>query len=51
MVQTLLERNYDELQITSEIIPGESHMTVIPSLIYRGIRALYQPEMFEIHAD
>ena len=51
MVQTLLERNYDELQITSEIIPGESHMSVIPSLIYRGIRALYQPEMFEIHAD
>lgn len=36
--ELLQSRNYSDLTLTSELIDGETHMSVIPALLYRGLR-------------
>ena len=36
--EVLPGRNYSGLVLTSELIEGETHMSVIPPLLYRGLR-------------
>lgn len=41
MVSTLKGRNYPSLEIVTHFFPGESHMSVIPAFISRGLKAAF----------
>ena len=41
LAATLKERNYPSLELTSHIFEGETHLSVIPAVYSRGLRAVF----------
>lgn len=46
MHDRLVEREYEGLEVTAEVIPGEIHVAVFPTLATRGLRAMLREEFF-----
>lgn len=44
MIDILQDRNYDGLQITSDLFDGKTHVSIIPVHLTRGMKALFPPD-------
>ena len=45
MVEILRVRNYSSLRLNARFFPGENHMSVIPSNLSVGLRALWESNL------
>ena len=50
MAERLRSRGYPNLRLTEHVFEGETHLSVVPATLSRGLRALFAPEAAELQA-